>query len=188
MALAASAVTMLAMGTADRAAAVDIAGSLPLSIFNASQNGANLSVSTVFLGAPILVNAPGLDDYSPIPISHSYGSFSLNLSDLGAFSMSSSTNFGSFDAQTAGSFIVTQSADFLDVYLLGTYTPDTGLAAGLTPTATSLRISFNQSGESLSGAITLNTPPVGVPVPAPASLALFGAALAGLAIARGRLS
>jgi hypothetical protein len=184
-AVAATAIAMLAMGTADRAEAIGIDGSLPLVIFGAGQNGANLGVSTLLTGNPVLTSGAGIGDYLPIPSSTTYGTFTLDLSDLGAFAISNAT-YGSFDAQAAGSFIVSQNAQFLDVFLLGTYTPGPGLAA-----ETSLRISFNQSGDTISGAITLNTPPVRVPppsVPAPASLALFGAALAGLAVARRRLS
>lgn len=190
MAVAASAVAMLAIGTADRAAAIGIDGSLPLVVFGASQNAANLGVSTLLTGTFVTSSGIGVGDYLPIPVNTSFGAFSLDLANLGDFAMSNAT-YGSFDASSVGSFIVSQSANFIDVFLLGIYTPGPGLAAGLDATETSLRISFNQSGNSLSGAVTLNTPPVRIPppsVPAPASLALFGAALAGLAIARRRLS
>ncbi|MBM3225909.1 MAG: PEP-CTERM sorting domain-containing protein [Candidatus Tectomicrobia bacterium] len=130
---------------------------MPLIGLGTAQNGTDLAVSTIITTTDTLTSGAGVGDYSPIPPLASFGPATLDLTDLAAFALSN-VGFGSFDAG-AGSFVVSQSPNFLDVFLLGVFTPGPGLAAGLDPTPTSLRISLNQSGASISMAITLNTPP-----------------------------
>jgi hypothetical protein len=65
------------------------------------------------------------------------------------------------------------------VYLEGIYAPGPGLP-GKDPTPTSFRLSFTQSGQSLSVSGTMNSPPVGV-TPEPGTLALLGSGVLSLA-------
>jgi hypothetical protein len=110
--------------------------------------------------------------YAPVVLLSSFGPHVLDLSSLPALAASfsiSNASYGSFAAASA--VIVQRTANFLDVFLLGTFTPGPGIP-GAVASPTSLRISVNQSGESLSEAITLNSPPA--TIPEPATLALFG--------------
>ena len=61
--------------------------------------------------------------------------------------------------------------------MLGTYS---GLP-GRDPTLTSLRLSFNKSGASVSAAVTLNSPPEGVPEPGTLAALACGLPFLGLA-------
>lgn len=187
LAIALSIVAVVATGGISHA--VPIVGSLPLAGLNVTQNGANLAVSTLITAADSMVSGPGMGDYSPIaPIGTSFGAHTLDLSDLVAlvanFSISNA-NFGSFTATSAQ--ILTRSAEFLDIFFLGDFTPGPALLAAnpaLDPSsATSLRISINQSGQSLSEAITLNSPPFTPPggqVPEPGTWVLLTTGILGL--------
>jgi hypothetical protein len=141
-----------------------------------------LSVSTLISGSDTIVSSPGAGDYSVVPLFTDFGPATLDTTDLDAFTISNAT-YGSFGGVTTGE-ILTQNANFLDVYLVGTFNPGSGLAVGLDPTLSSLRISINQSGSSLSEAITLSSPPAGTGVPEPATFALLGGSLAALGLYR----
>lgn len=175
----AGAVVALAVGSTPTSALPLLNGSLPLAGLTITQNAANLGLSTLINAAGTITSGPGLDDYSPVPILTPFGPTALDLTNLLSFTMSNAF-YGSF-ATTSG-FIVSQSASFLDVYLEGVFTPGAGIPGAL-PSATSLRISLNQSGKSVSQAITLNSPPT---IPEPAAMALVGSGLAGLAFVLGR--
>jgi hypothetical protein len=175
--------TALLLSLSQPAKAVSINGSFPLSGFTVSQNGADLSASNTISMADTLVSGPGLGDFSPIPTTTSFGPATLDLSSLAAlaagFSLNNAT-YGSFAATSA--VIIQQNASFLDVYMEGVFTPvSPGLSATLDPSAASARISVNQNGQSLSAAITLNSPPTGVPEPATVSVVAGGLVLLGLA-------
>jgi hypothetical protein len=156
-----------------------IDGSMSLAGVGVTQNGANLAVSTLVHAADTLVSGPGLGDYSPVILLSSFGPHTLDLSSLPALAASfsiSNASYGSFAAASA--LIIQRTTNFLDVFLLGTFTPGPGIP-GAIASPTSLRISVNQSGASLSEAITLNSPPARVPEPA--TLTLFGSGLVALA-------
>jgi len=102
------------------------------------------------------------------------------------FSIASVSTFGSFTAiATDGinvSEVVSRSANFLDVYFIGTYV---GGPVGSTPTPASLRLNINYpgSGGLATVGFTLSIPPATV-VPEPASIAMVVMGLGGLAVAR----
>jgi hypothetical protein len=160
-ALAALVVSALAIGGSVKANAQMLNGSLPLAGIVVTQNGANLAASTQINSLFAITSGFGVGDYSPIVLGSTYNTSTLDLTNLTTFSLSNAT-YGSFTT-TSGS-IIQQSANFLDVFLLGTYTPGPGIP-GFIATPASLRISINQSGTSLSEAITLNSPPANVPEP-----------------------
>ena len=147
-----------------------ISGSLPFVLFNASQNGSNLLVSTQESALGSATSGPGTGDFSVVPFDTVYGP--ITVSDLtvgsgGLFAIANST-YGAFVA-TGGS-IVSQSANFLDLNLTGIYVPGPGIP-GVSPGPVVAHVSFNQTGSSLSGSFTLAS------VPEPGSLALLGSGI-----------
>ena len=157
------------------ASAGPIAGSLPLAGFIVTQDGANLAVSTLISSVTAPTSGFGVGDFAAVlPVGSDFGPTLLDLT-AGTFSLSNAV-YGTF--VSSAMTIVTQNASFLDVYFLGTYTPGSGIP-GVDPGPASARVSINQSGESLSEAITLNAPPAGIPEPA--TMALMGGGLVGIA-------
>jgi hypothetical protein len=155
-----------------------IHGSLPFAGFTVSQNGADLSVSTILSDTASLTSGPGFFDYAVVPMMTDFGPFSLDLTNIatgGGLSLANAT-FGSFVATTGT--IVTQLSSFLDVELFGTYTPGPGMP-GVSPGPTELRLGFTQSGVAVSVSGTLTSPPADVPEPG--TLALLGSGVIGLA-------
>jgi hypothetical protein len=163
------------LGGGSRCQAAMIQGSLPLAGFVVTQNGGNLGSSTVVSAALTLTSSTGTQDYAPIPIATNFGPNTVDVNNLTAFTLSNAT-FGTFT--TTSGVILLHNTSFLNVFLVGVYSPGPGLAAGLTPGPTSARISINQSGASLSEAITLSSPPEDLMVtPEPTSVVLAGIGL-----------
>lgn len=73
-------------------------------------------------------------------------------------------------------------------FITGIFTPGTAAGwAGKDPSPTNVRFSVNQSGTSISEAITLNSPPLPpLGVPEPNTVALIGSALVGVGLIRRR--
>jgi hypothetical protein len=147
-----------------------ISGSLPFVIVNASQNGSNLLTSTMQFSTGTLTSGSGTGDFSVVPLFTAFTAVTLNdltVGSGGGFALSNPT-YGTFIATSGSIFIRTGS--FLNVTLDGTYVPGPAFA-GLTPAAADAHVSFNQTGNSLSGSFTLAT------VPEPGALALLGSGI-----------
>lgn len=173
----ASALLVLVCGVAAQAA--DLSGDLSMTGRNVTQDGADLAVSTLIKSTGLLVTSPGTGDYSSIdfPTEFKNGSFvTLDLNNLSAFSFSNAS-FGTFVANGVGNQILQRSSNLLLVYLRGTFTPS-GSLSSFSPTDTSLRLSINQNGSSVSEALSLTSPAV---VPEPSTYALGALAAATLA-------
>ncbi|MHB0961556.1 MAG: PEP-CTERM sorting domain-containing protein [Pirellulaceae bacterium] len=161
--------TLLSLAMGMSAEAELIKGSLPLAGIGVTQDGANLGDSTLINQVKSVTTSPGLLDFAGIPVLTEFncGPIDLELAGTGFGYSLSNLQWGTF-TPTSG-VILQQSANFLDLFMQGNFVAGTELA-GFDPTPTQLRISINQSGASLSEAITLSA------VPEPSSLALFGVA------------
>jgi len=185
--LTAAALAILGVGSA--ANAQQLNGSLPLAGAVVTQDGSNLSTSTTVTATAAVTTGPGAGDYSPIPFLTVYSTVPLVLaSPVTNNPTISNASWGSFTSSTFT--ILTHTATFYDVELFGVYTPGPALIAADGPrvaTPGELRISINQSGTSLSEAITLSTPPANVPEPGSvAMMAGMGLTGAGFLVRRRR--
>jgi hypothetical protein len=165
-------------------------------VFGTSQvtlnGGSDLSSATSlqidsFAGANSL-QAIGSGDYSVITPGAKFDVPDLVLASLAGFTISNST-YGTFTSVASDgpyiSSIINQNANFLDIFLIGTFVPAVGGPLdSFDPSQTSVRLSFNQSGSSVGVTITLNSPPapaVLAPEPGTMALAFVGLGVAGLA-------
>jgi hypothetical protein len=158
------------------AQAASLNGGLPMASFGKVTNtGADLSVgsSPVVTAANTQVNGPGDGDFSGVALGALFGPNTVDTTNLSSFTLSNAT-YGSFSA-TNGS-IISQKADFLDVFYVGFFTGIGGIPSG----PASVRVSINLSGKTYSEAITLHAPPAVVPEPASAVMAGLGVLSIGL--------
>jgi hypothetical protein len=152
-----------------------ISGSLPLVVFTATENGVDLSSSTMESSVQSLTSGPGAGDFSVVPVMTAFGPITVNdltVASGGGFSFSNAT-YGSFVA--TGGTIFTQTSNFLNVNLTGVYDPGPGIP-GVTASSAVVHLSFNQTGQSLSGSYTLATVPDAT-VPEPGALVLLGSGI-----------
>lgn len=166
--VALGALLSLAMGMSAQADL--ITGSLPLAGFGVTQtDGVDLSVSNTIETMFVLTTNAGTDDLSVIPIKVEFldSDIFLDQADAGFGYELENLEWGKFTA-TSGS-IVQRTANFLDLFMEGIFTPYEKLK-DFDATPATVRVSINQSGSSLSQAVTLDV----APVPEPSSLALLG--------------
>lgn len=166
-----------------------ITGSIPLTGFGATQTATDLSflANTISTTNVTLAGVP-VGDYSVVVTN--YGTpTTLNVTNVnggggGGFTFGNALN-GTFVA-TSG-VITTRTSSNLDIFLLGTYTPGTAFSAAgcnvCAVTGTLAHLSINQSGSSISEAITLTSPASTLPgAPEPATMGLLGSALVVLGV------
>lgn len=181
------AVAAIMLASAPLSQAATINGSLPFAGFGLTQNGADLSVSTQITAGVYSTTNFGVGDYSAVALGSAFNSggtpstVTLNLNNLSTFTFTNPT-YGTFVANGpvggSGSQVIVQNSNFLSVYLLGTFTPAVGAPSplgGLSPTQTSLRLSFNFSGGSLSGSASMSSPAEIVPEPSTYALGTLAA-------------
>ncbi len=185
----------LALLNVVRTEAADLDGSFAFTGLNATKNGTNLLDTTIFTFTNYLTTTNGTGDYSGILTGTFWDGPNpptvtgvLDISSpvaMGGFSITNAS-FGTFVASnTAQNQIVNQSTNFLDVYLRGMFTPS-GTLSGFNATDTSVRISINLSGDSISAAYTLNTPAVNVPEPSTYVLGSIATVVTGFVARRRR--
>ena len=154
--------------------ATAISGSMPLVFLQLTQNGPNLLASTDFTAASTETSGAGTGDFLVVPLLTLFGPINLlktMVTTGGGFAISNAA-FGTFQA-TSGQ-IVFQSTNFLNIELEGEFDPS-GLLGGFDPTTMIGHITLNQTGSSISGAMSLAS------IPEPSSLALCGSGLLFLA-------
>lgn len=155
-----------------------ISGSLAFTGLSVSMVGRNLGTATMLFGRGSQTTDDGTGDFSVIPLSTSFGPFSVTkttFSTGGGFSISN-PEYGRFDA--TGGEIVKVSPNHLGLDLTGTYTPGP-LLVGLTASPAHAAISFTQNGASISASWTLAT---STAVPEPGTLVTMGIGLCGAAV------
>ena len=145
-----------------------IRGSLPLAGIAVAQDDIDLSESEIISTFFDVTTGYGTEDFSPIPLFTHFEAAAIDLGQAAnGFGYSLSNDEWGTLIPTSG-VIVQRTANFLDLLMQGVYTPGSVVQIGVQPTPASVRVSINQSGSSLSQAITLSA------VPEPSSLVLLG--------------
>ena len=131
------------------------------------------SLTSVTLGG-LMTSAAGTGDFAPFGAVMSLGvSPLLNFASLSSFTFTSGT-FGTFTA-TSGSEQATTNPNTRDFRIDGTFSGGSAFAPNTDPISASFLVQFNQAGggtNAISGAATLVTPALAVPLPG--TLALLG--------------
>jgi PEP-CTERM motif len=180
---------VLALLTLGQSAQAGFNGTLGLVALSTNDGTSLANATTItFTALDGTTNAAGVVSssgaYMTAGVTGDYSTATLNLASLSSFSITSS--FGTFTAEASDgtgtiSEVVTQTANFLDVYLIGNYS---GLPGNTTSTESSLRISINElSSNSGLATFTLSTPPAAL-VPEPASFGMLALGLGGLLAVR----
>lgn len=161
---------LLAVG----AHATEISGSIPFALVALAQNGTNLSTSTVITSAAALTSDRGTGDFTVVPqfTTFSGPTLTLPVTSGGGFTTTNSS-FGTFTA-TSGT-ITLQTPQFLDVTLLGTFTPS-GVLSSFSPAPAVAHVDYTQTGSSVSGSFTMMTT-----IPETSTMLLLGTGLVGIA-------
>lgn len=182
------------------AAAAPLNGSLVLTTVSSTINGTDLADSTlitptgfifnptppptVILVTPGVVTGVGAGDYAAVPFLTFGTGGVVDLLNINSFGLIFDADVGAFAASVGQ--IISQSTNFLDVLYTGTFFPGpTGPLASFEPSPTSVRVSLNYSGGSVSYAATLASPPEEF-IPEPGTYVLIGAGLLSLFAVRRR--
>lgn len=179
LSLAVASAVVLLLGAVASADAVH--GSLSFVFVNATQNGTDLSTSTFLVATNSLTEAGGTGDFAGVPALTSFGPMTLNEATIttgGGFFVSNLV-WGNFTAD--GASVITRTPTFLNIDMLGTFTPGPGLGDDFTPTPAVAHVTFDETGPALSGAFTLETPEAAPTPEGPSGILLLtgGALVAG---------
>ena len=152
---------------------------LPLGALDATANGGDLSTTTMITATEFYTTGPGTNLYAGIPnftpFTAASGDIVLNLTNLSLTTFTNAT-YGSFVTNSVK--IESQTASYLNVYILGTF----GGASS------SLDLTVTDNSGTIAVAAVLSTPPAPPPIPEPASiiLGMTGLVGCGLFVARQR--
>jgi len=153
------AVAIMVLAVSGAAQAAPIQGSAGFGALGiVTENGTDLLNSTQFTMANMFFNTGGnTGDFASLPFGfQSPNPCPLDLNNMAAFTFGS-TNIGTWT--TTSGIIVHQTANYLNLSLVGAFTPGT-MFSGLTQSPGTMNISFNKSGASISfnGAMAMDTP------------------------------
>jgi hypothetical protein len=162
--------------------AASVVGTLPLSAVDPVADGdlgtLGVTVSTTDMVVLSPAQAEGyFTGVTGLPAPTSFGATSLDTGNLAGFTFTNSA-YGTFTS--TGGIIFTQTDQFLNVYLIGTFKPT---QAGFDETPASVQITYTKTGSTITGGLTLSVPPAPI-VPEPTSIAMAGIGLATLGLAR----
>jgi hypothetical protein len=158
--------------------ATPITGSTSIGAASATLSGGSnlLTATSITPNSEFL--STGLGDYAAIAPFTFFSNLGLNLANISAYSWTSIDGTWT----TSNFTILTHTANNLDLFLVGTFTP-AGVLAGFDASGASEHLSLNQTGDSVSWGATLNSPALPQsPVPEPGTMILLGAGFFGLAI------
>lgn len=164
-----------------------ITGSMSMAGSGVALTGIDLADPLAFITATgSFTTGVGIGDFAPVPVLTGFGPFSLDIPTLatgGGFSLTSA--YGTFVA-ASGVVIPPNTPIFLNVSLIGTFTPGASLLLvdpTLLPGPTGVNISFTEAGGSYSASLTLSAPPIpptSTPEPGSLYLLTMGLGLLGL--------
>lgn len=172
---------LLVLAAAPAQAASEVAGSLALSAGDVTTSNSDLSTLGVVVKSDdsiVLSPAQNKGYFAGISKFTSFGATELDTANLTSFSFTN-TAYGTFT--TTSGVIVNRTAGFLNVYLLGTFSP-----TGSDPLAgpASVQVTYTSAPDgTISGGFVLNAPPTGI-IPEPASIAMAGIGLAAAGLVR----
>ncbi|MBI1325217.1 PEP-CTERM sorting domain-containing protein [bacterium] len=184
----------LLIAASTTASAAGLNGSFGFTGLNATKNGTNLSNTTIFTFTNYLVTSNGAGDFSGVTTGTFFNGPNppavtgvLDVTSPATMAGFSITNpsFGTFVASnSAFNMILSQTTNFMDVQLVGMFTP-AGSLSGFSPTPADVRVSINLSGSSVSAAFTL-TSPTNVPEPSTYALGMVSTLVLGACARRRR--
>ena len=178
----------LMLGTAPTAQAAFATGTQGMADNGSpSTDTGNLSTATTFtFGTPFVTTTSETGDFKATPgnSGQTLTTSVLNLAAPTAFTLGNAA-FGTFTSSAITELFSSTlpGAEVRAFYVLGSFTGGTNFGTSSTPTAASFTVSFTQSTiggvSSFSDSSTLSIPPAAVPEPA--SVAMLGLGLAGVA-------
>lgn len=158
--------------------AAPVQGSIAVSTFTITQNGNDLSTSTLFdlntIKVDTLFTLGNAQDFSWVPVLTVLPAGQLNTGNFGSFYFGDAV-FGKW--QSSSGTIVNQSAGFLDILMNGSFTPGSNPNwAGYSSSTGIMRLAFTQSGNISQGGTTSVSGTMKV-VPEASTLVGFSSAL-----------